>query len=246
MTQFLRPDGDITKTNIASGTFADIDEVSPSDSDFIQTNSLGAGGTARYECSLSNPSLTPGSGTSTVRYRAAQGGAGSCDLTASVYEGTTLIEADTTRSLGAATTYSWTPDLSAVSNFNNLRLRFDFARQAGSVSGLLSWAEAEVPPGGYMIDANAGGFAQTGTAATLDVNRVLAADAGTLVLAGADATLAYNRAIAADAGTFVFLGGEATLTPGFKTYKLGGAPRRTLASPTRRTSFASRARRVSF
>ena len=70
MAQFLRPDSDVTTTNVSAGTFASIDESTASDADFV----IGTNNTATtYECGLSNPADTPGSGTCTVRFRHAQG-----------------------------------------------------------------------------------------------------------------------------------------------------------------------------
>ena len=150
MSQFLRPDGDVSSTNIASGTYAAIDETTASDVDYIKTVSLSTTGTttATYECSLGNPSGTPGSGTTTIRYRGWEDKSpGITTLICELYEGATLRATDTTRTLvTTATTYEFNPDTSAVSNWDNLNLKFTFTAASSSASaGLLSWVELEAP-----------------------------------------------------------------------------------------------------
>lgn len=160
MAQFLRPDSDVTAAS--SGTFADIDESVASDSDFV---TISGGATAEY--GLSNPSGVPGSGTTTVRYRSALGGSGAAStITCHVYQGTTLIASDSARSPSATfTTYSFTPNMASVTDWNDLRLRF-VVSSGRSLS--VSWAELEAPDGGVTgtlaaTESGSDTFAGTGT-----------------------------------------------------------------------------------
>lgn len=152
MAQFLRPDSNITQTNFTGG-FANIDETSANDADFA----YGANNTiAVLEVGLSNPS-TPQAGTCTVRYRIAQTNNGVLDgtgntlnITPEVYQATTLIQGGTAQTTsGTWTTYTFTFNTSAVSDWNNLRLRFTTTASGGSPAnrrgGAISWAEIEIP-----------------------------------------------------------------------------------------------------
>jgi hypothetical protein len=224
MSTFLRPDGDITTTGVSSGTFADIDETTASDADFI----LGGENTAvTYECSLTNPSGTPGAGTTTVRYRAAKfrvgalaTGGNTLTLTVSVYQGATLIATDpTTRTLdGAWNDYSWTPDMSSVTDWNDLRLRFVSPASAGNATNrralAVSWTELQAPavPAGFTLTADTVSFALTGHDAGLVVARRLTADTSSFALTGHDAELLADRTLTADTATFALTGSDADLS----------------------------------
>lgn len=168
MAQFLRPDSNVTQTSFTGG-FADIDESTASDADFA----YGANNTAAVlEVGLSNPSGTPASGTTTVRYRVAKTNAGTVDgsgnsvtVTAEVYQGTTLISSDTARTAdGTWTAYSWTPNMASVTDWTDLRLRFTTSASGGGPSvrrgGAVSWAEMETP------DAGGGGNPKVETVTT--------------------------------------------------------------------------------
>ena len=156
MAQFLRPDSNVTQTSFTGG-FASIDESTASDADFAYGDNNTA---ATLEVGLSNPSGTPGSGTTTVRYRVAKTNAGTvdgagnaCDIQCHVYQGTTLIASDTARTVtGTWTTYSFTPSMGSVTDWNNLRLRFVTTSSGGSPANrrgaAVSWAEMETPDAG--------------------------------------------------------------------------------------------------
>lgn len=148
MAQFLRPNSNITQTNFTGG-FAEIDEVSASDADYAYS-ALNLVGT--LEVGLTNPSPAPvATRPATVRFRIAKID-GSGDVTSQgpnppvtcyVYEGVTLrATAATVNATGTWTSYSFSPDLSAVTNFDNLQLRFVTDAVAPGVG--ISWAEAEV------------------------------------------------------------------------------------------------------
>ena len=154
MAQFLRPDSNITQSSFTGG-FADIDETSPSDADYA----YGANNTsAVLEVGLSDPSVgTPGSGTTTVRYRIAKvnngtvsGTGNNLTVTMEVYQGGTLIASDTSQTpTGTWTQYEFNPDMSGVTDWTDLRLRFSTTGSGGSPAnrrgGAISWAELEAP-----------------------------------------------------------------------------------------------------
>jgi hypothetical protein len=183
VAQFLRPDSNVTQTSFTNG-FAEIDESTASDADFA----FGANNTAAVlEVGLGNPSGTPGSGTTTVRYRVAKTNAGVLDgggnavtVTVGVYQGTTLIAADTPRTAnGTWAGYSYTPDMSGVTDWSDLRLRFTTSASGGSPAarrgGAVSWAEIEAP------DAPAG---ITGTMAATETGSDTLSGSGGVVVAG--------------------------------------------------------------
>lgn len=173
MAQFLRPDGNITQTSFTGG-FAEIDESAASDTDFA----YGANNTAAVlEVSLSNPSGTPAAGTTTVRYRIAKTNNGTVDgagnavtVTAEVYQGGSLIASDTARTAtGTWTAYSFTPDMSGVTDWNDLRLRFTTSSSGGSPAnrrgGAVSWAELESPDAAPAVTHSTSGALVGGGAA---------------------------------------------------------------------------------
>ena len=153
MAQFLRPDGNITQTSFTGG-FAEIDEATASDADFA----YGANNTAAtLEVSLTNPSGTPAAGTTTFRYRVGKTNNGTLDgagnavtVTASLVQGTTVLASDAARTAtGTWTGYSFAPDTSGVTDWNDLRLRFVTSASGGSPAnrrgGAVSWTELETP-----------------------------------------------------------------------------------------------------
>lgn len=166
MAQFLRPDGNVTQTSFTGG-FAEIDEATASDADFA----YGANNIAAIlEVGLNNPTGTPAAGTSTVRYRVAKtnngvlnGSGATVTVTAEVVQGTSIISTDAARTAtGTWAEYSWTPDLSGVTDWTDLRLRFTTSKSGGTTAnrrgGAVSWAELEAP------DAAAGVTHQGSTA----------------------------------------------------------------------------------
>lgn len=157
MAQFLRPDGNITVSQFTGG-YVDIDETVASDTDFAYS---GVNSDGILEVSLSNPASTPASGTTTVRYRIAKvtsagalsGTGNSASVIVTVYQGTTLIATDTERTAtGSFVNYSFTPDMSGVTDWNDLRLRFTIPSGGGGTPSnrrgvAISFAELEAPNG---------------------------------------------------------------------------------------------------
>lgn len=156
-SQFLRPDSDVSSSNMGSASYASIDEEAPDNSDYVRTNNLDGGQTASYVCGLGNPPSPPVAGVATVRYRGCRNNsARAITLTVSVYEGATLRATGPAEALplntsfssgGTWTEFSFNADLSAVTNLDDLRLRFDFAAATGggpTTAGAVSWAEVEL------------------------------------------------------------------------------------------------------
>lgn len=186
MAQFLRPDSNVTQSGFTGG-FAEIDEVTASDADAAVSGSNKT--TETLEVGLSNPSGTPGSGATTVRYRISKTATAGDTVTAavSVIQGTTVIASDVTRTApDAYTTYSFTPDLSSVTDWTDLRLRVVKNASGGGGGanrrGLrVSWAEVEAPDAPAAItgtlaatETGADGFSATGSV-TSPVTGTLAA-----------------------------------------------------------------------
>lgn len=161
MSQFLRPAQDITvtsftgtPTNTAGNRYTNIDEETPSDSDYVY--GAGNSSTAQIEVLVNAPGETPEIGTCTVRWRGAKvsgstldGGGGTVLQTVFLVQGADAIATSSAENLtGSWTSYSFTFDSSIVTTWNDLRLRFT---QTGSGGGpnargsAASWAEIEVP-----------------------------------------------------------------------------------------------------
>lgn len=162
MAQFLRPDSTITQTNWTDGGFAEINGASANDATRAFSQSLGNNGTARLEVGLSDPAGKPGGGTTTFRFRIAKGTVSGSTLTLdaagrtvtitpSVYQGGTLIAAGSAETAtGTWTTFDFTPDMSSVTDWNDVRMRFDILVTGGGAAsanraGAISWAELEAP-----------------------------------------------------------------------------------------------------
>lgn len=63
----------------------------------------------------------------------------------------------------------------------------------------------------YVLTADSGTFAMTGTSANLEWNRLVAAASGSFSMAGTDANLEHAHLVAAGSGSFVMTGQDATL-----------------------------------
>lgn len=150
---FLRPDSNVTQTSYTGG-FADIDEVTASDADLAYGAINSA--TPLLEVGTSNPAAAPGGDTGVVRWRSAIrngngtiGSGNSLTGTCGLYQGTTLITSDA-YTAGNWSTREFTFNLSSVTDFNDLRLRFTQTASAGNNNstrtGLaVSWAEIDIP-----------------------------------------------------------------------------------------------------
>jgi len=152
--QYIRPDGVAQAPQNASGTWADIDEVVASDSDYI----LGANGSSfhYFATFTSPPEGTPVSGTCRVRYRVvrassvgptipASGGA-AFNFSAYLYEGTTLRAAGTASAIptdGSWVDWAYVFNTSLITDWSNVRLSFTCTSPTGYTIAL-TWAEIEI------------------------------------------------------------------------------------------------------
>ncbi|MDI3335856.1 hypothetical protein QKW60_05525 [Defluviimonas aestuarii] len=172
MAQFLRPDADVAISSWAgtpttSGIYQNVDEATASNTDFVYSgnNPNGSG----CELGLSNPGSTPGSGTCTVRWRdawlngtALNSSGTAVDLDVQLLQGATVIASSGVHAVtGAWTARSFTFAASAVSDWNDLRIKFVATGGGGSPANRrgagVSWAEVETPDGSVTITGTGAG-----------------------------------------------------------------------------------------
>lgn len=216
MTQFLRPDSNVTQTSWTNG-FAAIDEVTASDVDF----SYGANNSAAatLEVGLTNPTQTPGTGTCTVRWRRAKvssgvlsGTGGTVTQTCGVYQGATLITSSTITTTGTWTESTFTFQASAVTNWNDLRLRFTQSASGGGGNArgsAVSWAVIEVPDA--SIDCTVASFTVDTTTTGLLFNRLLNQQVGDFALSGVNAQFNQQFTLINTVGDFALSGNNTLL-----------------------------------
>jgi hypothetical protein len=156
MTQYLRPDSDISLSNW-TGSYASIDETSYSDGDYI-TGSGSGNGTAEFGLSnINEPSANTGH---TIRFRAwQQNNSNQRTLSVYLYQGATLISSYSgnpiTLSKVGAQAYNWTistGEADNITDYDDLRLYFTSGGAVGAPaknrsSVYVSWAEVEAPDG---------------------------------------------------------------------------------------------------
>lgn len=160
MAQFLRPDSDITTTEINTGTFADIDESSVDNSDYISTNDNAL---ATYECGLSSAVDPVSSSNHICRFTIAKADTGVApasggnvqEVSVYLYEGATLIATLTldqvVDTVFTQETYILTgPEADSITDYSNLRMRFIANNSGGGAGanrrgGAIGWFELEVP-----------------------------------------------------------------------------------------------------
>ena len=153
MTQYARPDSDISATNW-TGAYTAIDEETPNDSDYI-TGSSSANGTD--EVGLSNVTDPASSANHVIKFRARQSGTPGHQryLTLVLCQGSTGIAITPTATLDGSTwtDYSYTlssAEADALTDYTDLRLRIISSGDVGAPSGsrrsvYVSWVDFEVP-----------------------------------------------------------------------------------------------------
>lgn len=155
MAQFARPTSDIS-TGFWTGSFADIDESTASDSDFGYSADKEIGDYETKLGTVTDPAVSTGH---IVRCRVSKSDGGvpnntsgsASTVTIAVYEATTLIETLVTAyTLGAWADLSYTLTAAgSITDYSDLRIRYSFVGGAGSPANrrgfALSWAELEVP-----------------------------------------------------------------------------------------------------
>ena len=158
MAQFGRPASDITNPATWTGTFADIDEVSASDSDFGYSDDNTDG---TYETKFSSLTDPVSSVDHIVRFRRSRVDTGvggsttgsAATVTVALYQGATLIRTiGTDLGTGAWNTSQITltgTEADSITDYTDLRLRFDYTGGGGSPANRrgigISWAEIEIP-----------------------------------------------------------------------------------------------------
>ena len=169
MTQYLYADGDVTRTNIAAGTWASIDETSANDADFVRTT---AGSSAVYEVSLTNP-ITPDGTVGEMVFRAfkcdssavAKSDGQTVEISPRIYQGATLIYNAGSYNLSSSVLQaSVTVSFAAVTDWNDLRIRFivTISGTGGSRGAAITWARVGVPdPANYTLSVDAAAFTLT-------------------------------------------------------------------------------------
>lgn len=146
MGQILRPDGTTASTHISSGDHTSIDEATADDADYIYTQGISSDNPAAYECSLSDPVGVPASGPATARWRAFCKTGDSLHVKVSLMQGNTAIAGpvDVQASSIAVSNYEGEFDTAGVTDWSDVRLRFDFVTPS-SCRAQLYWAELEIP-----------------------------------------------------------------------------------------------------
>lgn len=222
MVAYARPDADITTTGVGGGTYASL----ANDADFIYGNENAA---VTYECSLTNVSDPASAADHTVRYRVAKlngtsldGGGNAVYATVSLYEGASLIAADTQRTCdGSWTTYEL--DLSeaqanSITDYTALRIRLVSPASGGSAASRravgLSWAEFECP---NATVTGSVAFAGTGTAAGASKLTVFGAGAASGAGTLTGAALLIVPGAGALSGVGLLVGAADVLPPGGAT-----------------------------
>lgn len=212
-TEILRPNSNVTQTQMTGG-YADIDETSASDTDFAYPN---ANGSCVLEVGLSDPAgFALNTVAPTIRYRLLRKtqtggapGAGSPTAQLHLYQGAVLIASDTARSFGGgATDFSWSPTITAVTDFTDLRLRMTETVSGNPVMAI-SFAEVEVSYA-EALDLASGSFA----------------------FAGGDLTVSTVTYAALDGASFAFAGGDLDTID--KTFRFGSGARKARSRARRR------------
>lgn len=218
MAQFFRPIQDISVTSI-TGNYTTIDESVASDTDFLYSAN---GISTTYEClltSLNAPSLKTGH---LFRYRISRTNNGvlntsgtASSVVTSLYQGTTLIASDTSKTAGAWTSYTFTlseAQAQTITDYSDLRLRFAITGGGGSTAnkrGLgISWAELETPnaaPIAYTIQISKGNFSITGKNSSVLKNTIIPISKGSFIDNGKSSIVTYIKrySISLSKGSFV-------------------------------------------
>lgn len=251
MTQYLYADGDITRTNIAAGTWANIDEEPYSDADFVRTT---AGSSATYEVSLTNP-ITPDGTIGGMVFRAfkcdssaaAKSDGQTVEISPRIYQGGTLIYNAGSYNLSSSVFQtSVAVSFAAVTDWNDLRIRFivTISGTGGSRGAAITWARVEVPdPANYTLSVTGASFTLTGGAVNFKIGLpvstsayvlgfgavafngsvALSVDSAAYVLSVPDIAMSYTvPALVFDGQDYEAAFGNVSLTIFNKTYSFAG------------------------
>jgi hypothetical protein len=174
MSQYARPDSDIALNSWTYSTgstlYECIDEVTPSDTDYIQR---AGGGSSTCEMGLSTVTDPTSSINHTMRLRGYDGGGST--ITVNLYCGATLIKA-WSPAIGESyetVTYTLTgTEADNITNYGDLEV-WIYALAGGSATRV-SWFEFEVPDanGVVVINADAATITASGQVITIDTAAV--------------------------------------------------------------------------
>jgi archaellum component FlaF (FlaF/FlaG flagellin family) len=156
-SQYARPDGYASSDGTWSGTFADIDEVTPSDADFLASPS-GPSFANFYEVMLSDVLPPTDLSAIVLRYRYAKSGDDGgriTNLTVELRQGGAVIASQSHAAIPGVSGSGWqqgtlslTPALAeAITDYTDLRLRLGPSTTGGGTprKALVTWAELELP-----------------------------------------------------------------------------------------------------
>ena len=147
MTSFARPNADLVIGNwTVTPLFQKIDEVSQDDADFITDGGILSADIA--EVSLNTVTDPQSSTGHIIRVRARKGSIGGVTLTVRLREGSTTrasFNATLTTSFSTSTYTLSGAEADSITNYGNLRLRFEYTGLDDPSLCDISWAEFEVP-----------------------------------------------------------------------------------------------------
>lgn len=198
MAQYARPDSDIAAgnwtPNSGSTLYTQIDEVSASDSDFIQASSTETTATIGLS-NVSDPGVSSGH---VVRYRAQKTTTPSGSLTVRLFQGSTEIANQTPTLTTSWVLYTFTlsdAQANSITDYSDLRLQFTGSSNNASRFVNVSWAEFEVPDTVTPVTITAGAagvvcsarntVVQSSISLTFDVADAPTQVLGSLVVPGA-------------------------------------------------------------
>lgn len=238
MAQFGYPTSDITVgswTNVGGGAthWGNLDEVSYSDTDYIQANNLTANACEVRVNTLTDP---VSSVNHIVHLRVQKAGSGTITLSVDLVENTTVRA---TRSITLTTSWadvSFTltgAEADAITNYTNLRIRFTATCAASTRYVRISWANLEVPNvtlNNYVLQTTTGVFTWTRNDAILTYIEkfVLKTTTGVFIWTRNDAILTLagglnNYVLQTTTGNFAWTRNDAKLLRSYKIFTSLGA-----------------------
>ena len=267
--QFARPDGLVSSNGTWTGTFASINEATPNDATLLASPS-GPTTSNFYEVSLTDVDV-PGVLTGIAfRYRYAKSGNNSgkiTNLAVELRQGTTVIASQSHSNIPGVDGSGWqqasltltAPQAALITNFADLRLRFNPSSSGGgqSRSAQVSWAETQLAGAGHTSSLVTYGYDRlyrlTSAADTTGSRSYTYDPAGNRLarVAGTSTAYTYDRAdrITAAGATSITVDANGNLTAkGANTFDFDQANRlasATVAGSTETYSYDGDGRRFS-
>lgn len=141
MTQYMRPSSDIAGN--WTGTYADINEITPDDSDYIRSPL----NNQYEEYLLSTPNNEPNNGLGVLRFRGCKENTNTGSITPSIRVGSTVIKTGSSLSMTTSfAEYTLTlseAEMANITDWTDVRVRFLCTTSSNYVR--VSWAVFEVP-----------------------------------------------------------------------------------------------------